>query len=312
MTRGMRHRLHRLRPLRRGLIINISERRPTPGSTVFYSQCHAVRARSHPANGVVTFAEATAVEPTGGDRYSANIAPGWDVLGNANGGYLLAVAARAASEAAEGRLPVSITGHFLAPGRPGPVTLTTHIEKRGRRYTTVRATMSDATKHVLSVLGSFADLPDEEHPVVRVETRPPELPPVTECIPVAPTDTFPPPFMGKIDLRLHPEDALFNSGVPRFRGWFRLLDDEPIDAFGLLVAVDAFPPTAFNAQLPIAWTPTLELTTHIRRQAVAGWLRCQFRTRFISDGFVEEDGEVWDGSGRLVAQSRQLALVARS
>jgi acyl-CoA thioesterase len=132
-----------------------------------------------------------------------------------------------------------------------------------------------------------------------------------ECTPIVASETFPPPFRNKIELRLHPEDARFDSGVPRSRAWFRLLDDEPIDAIGLLVAVDAFPPTAFNAQLPIAWTPTLELTTHIRRQPVPGWLRCQFRTQFISDGFLEEDGEVWDASGRLVAQSRQLALLPR-
>ena len=77
----------------------------------------------------------------------------------------------------------------------------------------------------------------------------------------------------------------------------------------LLCAVDAFPPTAFNAHLPIAWTPTLELTSHVRARPVPGWLSCQFTTHFIAGGFLEEDGEVWDASGRLVAQSRQLALV---
>ena len=105
--------------------------------------------------------------------------------------------------------------------------------------------------------------------------------------------------------------ANLTAGIPRFRGWFRLRNEEPIDCFGLLVAVDAFPPTVFNAQLPIAWTPTLELTTHVRGRPEPGWLRCEFTTRFISGGFLEEDGEVWDSTGRLVAQSRQLALLPR-
>jgi hypothetical protein len=135
------------------------------------------------------------------------------------------------------------------------------------------------------------------------------MPPPGECVPIEPTDTFPPPFMGKVELRIHPEDATFAAGIPRFRGWFRLRDQEAIDSFGLLVAVDAFPPTVFNAQLPIAWTPTLELTAHVRGRPEPGWLRCQFTTRFISAGYLEEDGEVWDGSGRLVVQSRQLALL---
>lgn len=78
------------------------------------------------------------------------------------------------------------------------------------------------------------------------------------------------------------------------------------------MAADVFPPTAFNARLPVTWVPTVELTTHIRRRPEPGWLRCRFISRHIAGGFMEEDGEVWDRSGRLVAQSRQLALVPRT
>jgi len=49
----------------------------------------------------------------------------------------------------------------------------------------------------------------------------------------------------------------------------------------------------------------------VKVEPVPGWLRCRFTTRFVSGGFLEEDGEIWDGDGRLVAQSRQLALVPR-
>ena len=124
-----------------------------------------------------------------------------------------------------------------------------------------------------------------------------------------------PALMGRFDLRLHPEDAGFAlgkpSGKPLFRGWLRFQDDEPVDAFGLILAADAFPPTVFNANLPIAWTPTLEMTAHVRAVPEPGWLRCRFSTRFITGGLLEEDGELWDASGRLVAQSRQLALAPR-
>ena len=71
---------------------------------------------------------------------------------------------------------------------------------------------------------------------------------------------------------------------------------EPMDVFGLLLASDAFPPTIFNARLPVAWTPTVELTVHIRAVPEPGWLRCRFSTRFISGGMLEEDGEIWDPS----------------
>lgn len=258
----------------------------------------------------MSFAAATAVTIAGPDRFTAAIEPGWDIAGNANGGYLLAIVARAASEAAGGLRPATVTAHYLAPGRPGPVSVETEVQKRGRRFTTVRATLSNDTRPLVTFLGSFTDDAWVADPVERIEVQPPEIPPPEACVPVEPTETFPPPFMGKVELRLHPEDATFSADVPRFRGWFRLRNGEQIDGFGLLVAVDAFPPTIFNARLPVGWTPTLELTAHVRGRPGPGWLRCEFTTRFISGGYLEEDGEVWDRSGRLVAQSRQLALLS--
>lgn len=84
-----------------------------------------------------------------------------------------------------------------------------------------------------------------------------------------------------------------------------------MDAFALMLIADAFPPTVFNARLPVAWVPTVEMTTQIRGIPAKGWLRCKFSTRFITGGVLEEDGEIWDSSGRLVALSRQLALMPR-
>ena len=96
------------------------------------------------------------------------------------------------------------------------------------------------------------------------------------------------------------------------RGWFRLPDAEHADSLALLCAAGAFPPTAFTAQLPVAWTPTIELTAHIRANPAPGWLRCRFSSRFVTAGFTQEDGEVRDSTGRLAGQSRQLALLPRN
>jgi acyl-coenzyme A thioesterase PaaI-like protein len=268
----------------------------------------------------MSFTTATAVSRVGDGRYLGEVAPGWDIAGNANGGYLLAVAARAMAAAAGRPDPVTITAHYLSPGKPGSLEVDTTVVKAGKRFTTVSATMSGAGRPVIAVLGTFGDLASDaatEWPT-RVEARPPDLPPVEDCLPMTrgpEADGGPPSFITKIDLRLNPDDAGFVRGMPsgqmRVSGWFRLQDDEPVDGLGLLVAVDAFPPTIFNASLPVGWTPTVELTAHVRARPAPGWLRCVFTTRFVTGGYIEEDGEVWDDTGALVAQSRQLALVPR-
>ncbi|MCC5951575.1 MAG: thioesterase family protein [Acidimicrobiia bacterium] len=260
------------------------------------------------------FRTATAVTETRPGTFEAEIHPGWDIAGNANGGYLTAMAARAMASVVDRPDPVSVTTHYLAPGRPGPVTVDAAAVRQGRTFATASAALHHDGRQILSLLGTFADLDAVDGPQ-QVDGGPPALPDPDECLPVVATDTFPPPFMGRVELRLHPDDAGFSrgtpSGVARMRGWFRFPDDEPVDTIGLLVASDAFPPTVFNAALPVAWTPTLELTVHVRARPAPGWLACVFTTRFVTGGFLEEDGEVWDATGTLVAQSRQLALVPR-
>jgi acyl-CoA thioesterase len=195
------------------------------------------------------------------------------------------------------------------------VAITAEVVRSGRRFATVAATMRTGERPLLTVLGTFSDLASSPgEAAVRHLSGPPDLPPPDECLAVEPTETFPPPFTGKVELRLHPDDVPYvtePTGRMLIRGWFRLPEGEEVDPFGLIVAADAFPPAIFNGDLPVAWTPTLELTVHIRARPAAGWLAIVVSTRFVSDGFLEEDAEIWDGSGRLVAQSRQLALVPR-
>lgn len=263
----------------------------------------------------MSFQSASALTRVDETTWRGAVQPGWDILGNANGGYLLAIAARAGMLASRRPDPVTITGHFLAPASAGPITVETVVIKEGRRFATVSCTVRNAAGTALvAALGSYGELTPVEGPE-RVEAEPPELPPVDECVKVAPAESFPPPFMANVDLRLHPDDvpaAQGSRGYPRIRGWFRWPHREALDTVGLVVASDAFPPTIFNANLPVAWTPTIELTTHVReRPNSTEWLRCSFNTRFITAGFLEEDGELWDDNGRLIAQSRQLALLPR-
>jgi acyl-CoA thioesterase len=89
-------------------------------------------------------------------------------------------------------------------------------------------------------------------------------------------------------------------------GWVRFADGRPPDLRALALMADSLPPSVFNLGAA-GWVPTLELTVHFRAKPAPGWLLVGFRTRFLINGYLEEDGEIWDSKGDLVAQSRQLA-----
>jgi len=262
------------------------------------------------------FAEASAVWQVDEETWKAEVQPGWDIFGVSNGGYLMSIAARAMSEASDGRLPVSVNAQFIRPVSAGPVEVSVGTVKVGKSFSTLRATLSSDLDSLV-LLGSFASPGSLRDDVTYMTGEPPDTPSPDQCVRALPgvDAPLPPPLMDKFEERIHPEDASAlegrPTGVARVRGWFRFLDDEPLDPFGLLLAADAFPPAVFNANLPLAWTPTIEMTTHIRATPATEWLNCSFNTRFVTGGFLEEDGEIWDEEGRLVALSRQLALAPR-
>ena len=262
------------------------------------------------------FAEASAVEG-GNGHWTANLAEGWDIFGVTNGGYLMSIASRAMANESQGRTLIAATGSFVNPASTGAVTIRVEMLKQGRSLSTLRATIARDDRDLVYVTGVYSDPTRPVHDADLVTESPPELPPPEECVPVVPADDapLPPPFSGKIEIRAHPDDAagLFKgtTETPTVRGWFRLRDGEALDAFSVVMATDAFPPAIFNSKLTVGWTPTIDLTVQVRNPHPTGWLGCVFTTQFVTDGMLEEDGRIWDESGRIVALSRQLALVPR-
>lgn len=268
----------------------------------------------------MSFRDASDVIASGENLWRAELAENWDIVGNTNGGYMQAIAARASSLSVGGRDPVAVTGHFTRPGHTGPITIETEVVRHGRRFSVVRARMSQEDSIILETLGTYTEEATETEEILLSDIPPPEMPTPEQCLPVMPAPDggpFPPPFVGELDMRVDSEmaGALLSGDAGSealVRGWLRLKDGAELDPFSLILAADAFPPTAFAASLPVGWTPTLELTVHIRRPQAKGWLQCQFESHFITNGYIEEDGLVWDEDGRIVAQSRQLSLVSTS
>jgi hypothetical protein len=262
-----------------------------------------------------TEGSAAGTDAPGADMVSfdATVHPGWDIGGNANGGYLLAIAGRAMAEVT-GRPPLTITAHYLSPAPAGPCRIEVSPVRAGRRMATATAVLAQDGREVLRVLGTFADQ-TVDGPTL-VAGSPPALPPYDDCDAPAMPEQGPVPALDeRLAVRVRPGDDGFRhgrpTGVAEIAGWFAFVDERPVDSIGLLLVADAFPPPVFNTSLPVAWVPTLELTVHVRGVPAPGPLRCAFRSRFIQGGLLEEDGEVWDSDDHLVAQSRQLSLTPR-
>ena len=264
-----------------------------------------------------------AVTSIGEGGYAVQLDPGWMVGGGLNGGYLLAVIGNAIRTelTPDGHPdPVSVSAYYLSPGVPGPALVRVQRVRSGGRRSTVRATLvqeQDGSEverlTVLAIQGDLDAMPAE----VDRQMSPPDLPPRDDCLPttMAPADFVKiAPLLERFGTRLDPACVGWAMGEPSragvIQGWFRLADERDLDPIALLLVVDALPPVTFDLGLP-GWAPTLELTVHVRARPAPGWAIVRHATRNISGGQFEEDCEVWDSTGRLVAQSRQLALLPR-
>ena len=250
--------------------------------------------------------------PLGEGLYDTPVEDRWDINGNANGGYLLALAA-SAMRAESGRAhPVSISMHYLSPAPAGPAQMRTEVVKAGRRLATVVGTMTRDGKDIVRSIGTFGDIDATAGPQSNMIPFP-DLPAFEECGVRPSTPDLPPGLGSRLDMRLHPDDTGFATGNPKgeahVRGWFAFKDGRPVDTMGLLLAADAFPPVMFNLFGLIGWVPTIEFTAHIRGVPAPGPIAAEFRSRVVQGGFWEEDGVMWDSTGAVVAMSRQLALV---
>ncbi|MGO1348600.1 thioesterase family protein [Brevibacterium aurantiacum] len=263
------------------------------------------------------FASAIAVERQSDTSFTADIDGDWSVAGAVNGGYLLSVAGLALrNNSAKAPDPLVLSTYYLGPSQGGRAEITTRLIREGRSSATFAVDLSQNTEPkitALATMGNLAALPDD----VATTAIPPELPDPDQCINVAeaPGDFIESaPLMKRYDMRLDPETAGFATGRPSGRGllqgWIRLADGTAPDALSLLAFLDAFPPVMFDLGR-FNWAPTMELTAHLRAEPAPGWIRAKLYTRNIAGGMFEEDCELWDSAGRLVAQSRQLARQPR-
>jgi acyl-CoA thioesterase len=255
------------------------------------------------------FAEVTAVRRRDETTYDVDLDLGWSIAGKPNGGYLLAVVANAGLDAVGRAHPLAVSGHFLRPPDGGAAEVRVDVVKQGRTASTVRTTLWQQDKPCLDMLVTAGELPGGDAEFV--STPMPAIPAPDDCRARSETD-FRVELLDHVDVRIDPQTVPFhgNRGEPAIRGWMRFRDGSDPDANALLLAVDVCPPTVFRLGL-MGWAPTVELTCLLRAEPTPGWLAFEARATLVHGGWFDEQATVWDSRGRVVAQSRQLALVGR-
>jgi acyl-CoA thioesterase len=263
--------------------------------------------------------------------FAAELTGRWNgTAGAVNGGYMLTTCVRALALGMPFPDPVVVSGFFLRPGTAGPAAVRASVIRSGRTTAFGDAVLTQDGKDVVRATAAFARLGAAERGSgagegaagesgagesggqdgpVYLDGTPPALPPPGECVGV-PIGSFGLATIAeRIEFRSAELPGWFTgqpTGRPASEVWMRFADGREADLFSLLLLVDSTAPSVLELG---AASTTIQLTVHLRAHPAPGWLACRAATRFVSGGYHEEDFEVWDSTGTLVAQSRQLALI---
>ena len=239
----------------------------------------------------------------------------WDGQASTNGGFLIALATRAIGAVLPFPDPVVVSGFFLRPGTPGPAEIRTEVIQAGRTTGFGQAGLYRDGKQVLRATAAYTDLDAAAARDGRSYAggQPPDQPPPEQCQVLRRVIVPPITLVDRIEYRVAELPSWVTrtppSGNPVYEGWMRFADGREPDLLSLPLFVDAVAPAGL--ELGLRRMTTVELTVHLRARPAPGWLAFRTLTRYLEGGYFEEDAEIWDSGGRLVAQSRQLALALR-
>jgi acyl-CoA thioesterase len=253
----------------------------------------------------------TAVRPVGGGIFKATVTDRWNALGGGpNGGYLLAICLQALRREMPFPDPLAVSAYFLRRAEPGPAEVRTEIARTGRRLATGEVALLQGGREAVRAVATFTDLKKSSGRTLVLNEKP-RLPPTEQSVDPLEGGSMPGlTLTDQVAYRMAEVPGWFRgepSGDPRLEFWMRFKEGRAADILSLPFFVDAAAPIVM--EIGEVASATIELTVHVRAHPAPGWLACRVATRHVIDGYHEEDFEIWDSSGKLVAQSRQLALL---
>jgi len=230
-------------------------------------------------------------------------------LGKPNGGYLLAVMLRGLQAEMDADNPLVAAVTFLSSPVPGPAELRTSTIRMGRRVQTGLASLWEGERQVAELTASFG--PRGTGPSAELGSAP-QLPPPDQCADPLDHGMTADGLFGRVDYRLASTPGWSvgaPNGDPSIELWQRLHGGREIDFAALALLCDSFAPPVLELGDGFQQSMTVQLTVHLHRLPRPGWIATRLSTRHVVNGFHNEDCELWDEEGNLLAQSRQLAIL---
>jgi hypothetical protein len=266
--------------------------------------------------GSTLFPDAMALTALGDGRYAGELNEHWTIGPKVHGGAMLALCAKAAREEHSGGQevePIAVSGNFLWAPDPGPMEVVTTVRKRGRRVSLIDVELNQGDRTAVRVAITLAEPEHDVAPLLSVNPvlalMPPDPPPGLQ--PIGPGHP-----MADIvhlahgcDIRpsLTTMEPRSDGGPPVIEYWVRPRDAAPDVLFALLCG-DVSAPVTFGVNR-FGWAPTVQLTAYLRARPADGWLRVICTTTQIGQEWFDEDHIVVDCHGRIIVQTRQLAMV---
>jgi acyl-CoA thioesterase II len=252
---------------------------------------------------------------TGGDgHYRATLSADWEIWGP-NGGYVAAVALRAAGAESRFKRPASYSGSFLSVARFEPVDLRVEVLRASKTADVLRVSMTQDDRAIHeAMVWTVAEIGGLEHD----DAPMPDVPPPAE---LASGDELrrevqrPTIFRFWDNIEDRPLDWVANweerePDEPISRGWMRFrpratFDDPFVDAARSLLFVDTmgWPAAARAHRAPLAYiAPNIDVNVAFHRlEPTTEWLYVEATAPVAADALIGFRTRVWSETGRVVA-----------
>jgi acyl-coenzyme A thioesterase PaaI-like protein len=248
--------------------------------------------------------------------FDAQLNAHWTIGPKLHGGVMMALCAAAARAAQHDPMqPIAVSVSYLSAPEPGGLRVATYLRKPGRNVSVIDVELIQRER---AAVHAVVTLSEPEHHVPPLLADNPAVPlmapePPADAEPIRPGHLLASinhlfagcdirPLMSTVPTSL-PADG----SAPVIQIWVRPRDAPPDILFALMCG-DISMPVSF-ALGRRGWAPTVQLTAYLRGLPADGWLRVVCTTMQIGQGWFDEDHTVVDCEGRIVVQTRQLAMV---